>query len=164
MDKLVLRASASHDGSEAQRWIAYVHNNKLLQTVHSEQQEMFEMGMTAFEDVLFVDIKLAHFPVVADLLFNCTEETEPLLVRAITVISQNRPNVNVLVTLLSKDGHPVTDGYTSEDGKHVVKRFHYDQSVYHLKWGYYIDGVLVAANAYRNDMVEECNIKLSIEK
>ena len=164
MDKLVLRASASHDGSEAQRWIAYVHNNKLLQIIHSEQQEMFENGMTVFNDVMVVAVELANFPVVADLLFNCTEETEQLLVQAITVISQNRPNTKVPVQLSSKDGHPVTDGYTSEDGKHVVKRFHYDQSAYHLKWGYYIDGVLVAANIYRNDMVEKCNIKLSIEK
>ena len=164
MDKLVLRASASHDGSEAQRWIAYVHDNKLLQIIHSEQQEMFEIGMTVFNDVLVVAVKLANFPVVADLLFNCTEETEQLLVQAITVISQNRPNTKVPVQLVSNDGHPVTDGYTSDDGKHVVKRIHDERSVYHLKWGYYIDGVLVAANTYRNDMVEECNIKLSIEK
>lgn len=159
--KTVIRCRASYP-NQGSTLVAYVFNEQLIQVVFEDQQELFELGMTMFSDVVFVNVNIDHLPALQDQLLNCADGQEQNVAKQIAEAANKDVLVQlgkVKITLYGVEGNPDANGYQSDCGHYVIKRL-IDEHGNPKNWALYVNGMVIDNSGFRYDLATKYNIDL----
>lgn len=157
--RIVLTATAAYEDGGS-KWTAYVYEGQLTAVVPDEAVEIYESGMNAFGDIIFLGVDISSRPDIQDLLLNCPDGSEERLAKNITELLKwikNGLKLKRLTLIASEDENQVTQ-YESVGGLVQIKRQKIGNS-----YGWWIvtyNGYDIYHAPYRNDIFSEFNFKV----